>query len=147
MSQLGIRQTDWLAQETEHRRIVKRLLQSLILGDPARYKQPNGTIWFIFDDPRFKPVEVAYMGALFANMNDLPANYTVPQTEGQDDWTKARQQAKAWLENPARTVQLVKNPTIDPDSGVHWMQQVLDANGAPLWVRGGDAVPSNWSVV
>jgi hypothetical protein len=145
MPALGLQRNTVLALSTRDRRIIKRVLSSVGLDDPVEYEAPGGTRWYIFDSHRFRLVDLAYLGCLFANFGDLPGGYTVPLTlDGSFDWRQMRQDLKQWLENPARTNPLVRPRDIDYTSSINPWQTTLDAQNTPTVVRAGYRVPDTW---
>lgn len=142
MTALGIRVSAWQGLSNRDKVIVRMLTSDLLeLGQPARFAQPNGTEWFVFDDHRFKLNEVSWFGALIANLGDVPAGYEIPTEGGRVDKAKLRRDAKQFLQ--PRRVWPVEIPEDDPNP---W-QTVLDAQGAPNAVRMCASVPDNWTPV
>lgn len=148
MATLAIRKTAWQALSTRNRTIVRHLGDVLELGVPAEYKAGN-TRWFVFDDLRFRPAVMAYVGCAIANLGEVPAGYTVPQLpdDSGDDLTQMRVDIKAFCEDPARTNPLVEAQDVTHSGGGNFWQEILDAQNTPVSVQMAGSVPTNWSAV
>jgi len=157
MATLGIRKTSWQGLSARNKKIIRHLGDVLQLGVPAEYETPGGVRWFIFDDWRFKARVVAYFGCALANLSDVPAGYTVPQTDvldsdgnvvgTVDNLPRLRRDIKAFCESPARTNPLVLPRDVSFSDGGNPWQEILDAQGTPGAVRMGSGVPASWSPV
>lgn len=153
MTALGVRKTTYNGLSVRNKEIVKYLGDFLQLGEPAEFNA-SGTLWYVFDDHRFKPVHIAYFGCLLANLGDIPGGYTIPTIDILDDQgavigTKSdrpqmRADIKNFCEDGARTNPLVlpKDITFTED-GNPW-QEILDAQGAPAAVQMASGVPASW---
>ena len=134
MAALGIKQNAWQTATDLQKRAMRIFDDLLLLGNPAHYSDGAET-WFIFDDHRFRPLYIAYLGCFAANILDVPpAYYPDPDTD-----TQLRSDMRTWVENPARTNPLV---TSGDWSG---FQDILDAQGAPAWIRMASGVPDGWT--
>jgi hypothetical protein len=136
MATLGIKQSAWQAATDIQKRIMRVFDDLLMLGNPARYS--NGTdTWLIFDDHRFRPLYIAYLGCFAANIQDMPPGYSPdPDTDAQ-----LRSDMKTWIENPARTNPLVTSGNWET------LQDILDAQGAPAWIKIAGGIPDGWTPV
>ena len=123
--------------------LIRSWEQDSELGNPARYRDPGGDVWFIWDDQRFDPKVMCYFGCFCANITDVPSGYTLPATRAE-----LRSDMKAWIENPARANPLVKlgDVAFGPDDANPW-QTLLDAQGTPAWVKMAASVPPTWMPV
>ncbi len=155
MAALGIRKSTFQGLSDRDKDIVRHIGALLQLGTPVTYEAPGAVEWFVFDDTRFRAAQVAYMGCVFANFNDIPGGYEIPTvTLGEPpdevtvaDWAQLRSDIMAFCENPART-----NPFVPPGSitftedGNPW-QEILDAQNCPNAVQMASSVPDTWTEV
>jgi hypothetical protein len=142
MAALGIRKTTWQSTTVRNRAILRAIGAALNLGEPAEYRAPGGALWFVFDDHRFKLIEVAYFGCLIANLTDIPPGYTIPlDDDGLVDRDQIRADAKTFCDN-----QGVVKPA-DVTLGDNPWQDILDAQNTPAAVQMASGVPTSWTPV
>jgi hypothetical protein len=157
MAVLGIRRDAFQGLSDRDRTIVRFMGDVVQLGEPARYETPTGVEWFLFADGRFRPIPIAYLGCLIANLNDIPAAYELPMIDVLDidgnkvgerlDRATLRDQIKTWCENPARANPLVLPRDVEFTEGGNLWQELLDAQGAPSAIQMADSVPARWTPV
>ena len=142
MATLGIRKNAWQGLSARNKTIVRFMGDVLQLGVPAEFESGGGTVWFVFDDHRFRPKAVAYFGVLVANLGSVPAGYQLPlDGVGNVDKPRLRRDAKTFLDP------LLVWPVTFPDDDPNPWQTILDAQGAPAAVRMGSGVPAGWTPV
>lgn len=140
VASLAFRRNAFDGLSTRDRKIVRLISELLALGQPARYLAPGAVEWFVFDDHRFKAKHIAYLGRLVVKRAEISARYTVPMAGGQVNRSQLAQDTRAFCD--ARGVVLPKDVAFAED-GNPW-QEILDAQGAPGFVRMGSSVPDNW---
>ena len=139
MAALAVKQSAFQALSPRDKRIVRGVGHVLALGQPAVY-DGAGSVWFVFDDHRFKAVHIAYLGCLLANLGDIPAGYQVP-----DDLSVLAADVKTFCDDPTRTNPLVKPGDVTFAEGGNPYQDILDAQNAPPSVRMASGVPDSWT--
>ena len=144
MAALALRKSTWDGGSANLRAIFRTLGGYYLgLGSPATYTDGTNE-WYVFDDTRFEVRPLCYFACLAANVGSIPAGYQVDESNPR----KTRDDAMFWLESPARTTPLVLPGAIAyPDPDPNPWQTILDANGAPAWLKMADSVPANWTVV
>ena len=118
MAILAIRKTAWNRFVVSDRERISTLDGSLILGDPAQYKEGN-TVWFIYSDSRFTSEMVGRLGLVFAR----PGRVRDSRSALDADVVRA-----------------------DPDNEDHW-QAILNAQNAPTSIRMMNGIPESWARV
>ena len=139
MATLGIRQTTWQALSDRDKEVFRYVGDVLKLGEPAKYRDGSNNVWFVFDDHRFTPKHIAYLGCLAANVGDFPAAYEIPE-----DKSQLRQDIKTFCDNHG--VVLPKDVNFPDDDRNPW-QTLLDAQGTPASMQMASGVPTSWTPV
>jgi len=122
MAVLGIRRDAFQGLSDRDKTIVKFMGDIVQLGEPARYETPTGVEWFLFADGRFRPIPIAYLGCLIANLNDIPAGYELPIGE------EVRVRVPVLDGNGNQVTVPVEVPVYDEETG----EPVVDENGDPV---------------
>ena len=131
MSAIGIRKSAWQAGTATQRAILRKSCALLDLGQPVLYSDgTNG--WFIFDDDRIALLDIAYLGVLCVGLTQLPPGMQ-PTRQQVIDYVTSR-------------VVLPKDIPGLANASNPW-QTVLNAQGAPTWVKAASSVPSSWMAV
>ena len=136
MATLGIRQSAWNNATDFKRRVVRLIADRLGLGEPAKYKQPNGNTWFVFDDTRFSLTDAAYLATLLRRLSEI-----TPQQEANLS-TKTDAELRVIIRNQMDDV--VLPGAIDYSEGDPWTV-TFSANGAPASVNMASSVPAGWT--
>ena len=151
MAVLGIRKNAWNNLSVRNRELVRAVGATLNLGVPAEWETPTNIRWYLFSDLRYKLVEIAYFGALTANLGDVPAGYKIPMVEWFDeDGVKVGERInRKQLRSDAKNFldAYVVWPVVIPEDESNRWQFVLDAQGTPSAMQMADHPPSNWSPV
>lgn len=139
---IGIRKTAWQAANDTQRTILRWGMDKLDLGNPAEYRQPDDTRWFVFADWRITLEDVARLGTLMKGLAAFP-NYQFP-LDGDGNVDKAATKADI--------VTYVQNNWVDPATLTIPEDEepsafVLAAQGAPAAIRVGGKVPDAWTAV
>ncbi len=176
MAALAVRKTTWNGLSNRNRTILRWLGDVLALGKPAEFSA-SGTLWFVFDDWRFKAKEIAYFGCVLANLSEIPSGYKVPivslvpeevitiddgdggsHLEWPDgtpytgplskvDRPQLRSDIRNFCESPSRGNLLVLPEDIAFTEGGNVWQEILDAQNAPSAIQMADSVPDTWTAV
>lgn len=127
---LALRKANVDALTARQKRLLVRVLESMDIGDPARWETSSGVVWLLSADPRIPLRDVAYLGRFCALLG------TVPEVSLDDaDPVKIRGKLRAWL-GPRVVWPVAGDATA-----------VLAANGAPVWVRAGMTIPAGLTPV
>lgn len=129
MSTLAIRENAWLAATVKQQTILKIATQKVGLGEPAKFKTNANVIWLVWDDERIDGRDVAIIGKLAATLAQLPAGVNT--------------RAELW-DYVKSTIVLPKDVNTN---GANPLQDILNANGAPNWLRADNNIPSGLTPV
>ncbi len=114
------------------------VLANVRLGVPALYN--DGTRdWYIWQDSRISADDCSWLGALAANLSEIPNTWQPPHLWSLIiDIDTLRPEARNFL-SAFRTP-----PTYEEDET---LQDVLDLQGAPPAIAAAQTVPAGWTVV
>jgi hypothetical protein len=152
MAALALRKSTWDSASDRDQTIFRTFGRYLKLGDPAKYRDSGGIVWYVFDDDRWEANQICYFACLAANAGNFPPGYSVA---GKAEW-QIREDATFWLEggggveggaDPVDRGLKLPGQIKYPDPNANYWQSLLDANGAPAWLKMADSVPANWTVV
>ena len=139
MTVIGIRKTAWKNANDTQRTILRWGMNKIDLGDPAEYRQPNGTRWFVFADWRITLEDIARLGTLLKGLAAFP-NYTFPlDGDGNVDKAATKQEIVAYVQNNWGDPDTLTIPEGEDPAAF-----VLAAQGAPDAIRAGGKVPESW---
>ncbi len=141
MATLTIRRATWDGLANNQRQIMRLMVKRLALGQPARYDDA-GTEQYVFDDWRFDHDHFAIVGSLANVLSGLPGSWT-PPLDGAGKVDRVAVEAEV-ISRVAPTIVWPADITY-PDDDPNLYQTTLDANAAPLAMRGWNAVPASWS--
>lgn len=163
MAAIAIRKNAFNNASPGQRNVLRLVLEKLDLGDPATYKNPSGTEFFVFNDNRISLKDVQWVGwivTVLANVANVDAvNWrSVPLTELQDVTVPVRIQVEVpitdengdptgetvlvWQDHPTETQVVQREVSLgDPYS------LVLSANYSGNVVAAAEAVPASWTPV
>ena len=154
MAALAIRKTTFQGLSVRDRTILRWLGDFLALGSPAEYESSSAARWFIFDDWRFEPKVIAYLGCVLANLSEIPSGYTLPLLDDEDgnpttvvDRPQLRSDIRTFCESGARGNLLVLPKDITFTEGGNFWQEILDAQNTPAAVQMASGVPDDWTAV
>lgn len=134
MTVIAMRKTTVDNLTARRRRVLKWVSSRLELGEPVIYVAGTAH-WYVWDDHRIEAMDVAVLGALAANITDIPVNYDPEDKTRAEIKDDVRAFLKARITNP-NTLNLANSPN-------PW-QAILDAQGAPAAIRAASAIPDNW---
>jgi hypothetical protein len=130
---IAVRQSVWNSQNATVKTILRFAAARLQLGQPVTYLTPGGVAWDCYDDDRFDLRDLAFLGALTANLAAL-ANFVLDQGK------PTRDQMLAWAAG-----KVTWPDQIDYTGQSNPYQFTLTQNGAPAAIQAADSVPANWT--
>lgn len=160
MPTLAIRASDWNALSRRDQEIVRYMDSHLALGlHPAPFLDDSGVEQLVFEHHQFTPDHIARLGALMANLTEMPNDYEVPQKDILDrdgaptgkqelDRDQVMADVEKFTEDAARTNKFVKpEDVIFADDDPNPLQTILKAQGAPDSIQAGSGVSEKWKPV
>lgn len=141
MPTIAIRQSAVQAMTTRQRKFARWVLEAVGIVSPAAFTAPGGNVWLVFDDHRFRLVDMAYFGCFAAQVASLPNGYEPP--DALDDASAA--EIRAWVRDKLDDLVVWPVPGIENEEDP-WMA-ALEAQNAPASVAAGTEVPATWTPV
>jgi hypothetical protein len=135
MAMIAIRQSAWSGATAVQKAVLLLAMEQVGLGNadasiPPLYNNPSAVPHFVWDDWRFTPRDLAILGTLGANIGLLtPA--LLPVT---------RAKVAGFVAS-----RIVLPGAINFTGSTNVWQTILDAQGAPVWMKAAPDVPAGWT--
>lgn len=134
---LAVSVVAWQGLIARDKLIFRYCFNLLALGEHAVYVDPLSKEWAVFIHWDWQPLQVAMLGVLAGNVNEIPPGYEIPMVNGHIDRAELRSDIVTFCENHGLVI---------PNPSMTTWTDVLDAQGAPpAAIKMADAIPETWA--